>query len=80
MALCFFTECCCKNELTRLYFDASTPVEMLSLIELLSENNQKTTMFTSLMRSVCFNVVTSLFSNFCCYFVIRFFFHLNFLA
>ena len=29
------------------------------------------------MRSLCFNVVTSLFSNFCYHFVIRFLFHFN---
>ena len=50
---------------------------MLSLIELLRKNNEKNTIFTSLIRSVCFNIVTSLFSNFCCHFVIRFLFHFN---
>lgn len=29
------------------------------------------------MRSVCFNVASSLFSNFCCHFVIRFLFQFN---
>ena len=50
---------------------------MLSLIELLRKNNEKNTIFTSLIQSVCFNIVTSLFSNFCCHFVIRFLFHFN---
>lgn len=72
----FFTECCCTKWINETVFWC-TQAEMLSLIELLRKNNAKNTIFTSLIRSVCFNIVTSLFSNFCCHFVIRFLFHFN---
>ena len=72
----FFTECCCTKWINETVFWC-TQAEMLSLIELLRKNNEKNTIFTSLIRSVCFNIVTSLFSNFCCHFVIRFLFHFN---
>lgn len=77
IALFFIIECCCNKWINETVF-WSTAAEMLSLTEIVRKYNEKNTIFTSLMRSVCFNVVTSLFSNFCYHFVIRFLFHFNF--